>query len=76
MAWKTDEGSRVLFHHYNAPAHESVVVMYAVRDCGFKLIDQPPYSPDLAPSDKDRLRGNAAKKVKNQCSWPVGKVYN
>ena len=21
----------------------------AVRDCGFELVDHPPYSPDLAP---------------------------
>ena len=37
----------VLFHQDNAPAHKSVVAMAAVRDCVF----EPPYSPDLAPSD-------------------------
>ena len=26
-------------------------VMAAVRDCCFDLVDHPPYSPDLAPSD-------------------------
>ncbi|XP_030588657.1 histone-lysine N-methyltransferase SETMAR-like [Archocentrus centrarchus] len=41
----------VLFHRDNAPAHKSVLAMAAVRDCGFELIDHPPYSPDLAPSD-------------------------
>ena len=25
--------------------------MSTVHDCGFELIDHPPYSPDLAPSD-------------------------
>ena len=25
--------------------------MAAVHDCGFELVDHPPYSPDLAPSD-------------------------
>ena len=35
----------------NAPAHKSVVAMAAVRDCSFELVDHPPYSPDLAPSD-------------------------
>ena len=25
--------------------------MSAMHDCGFELIDHPPYSPDLAPSD-------------------------
>ena len=41
----------VLFHQDNAPAHKSVVAMAAVCDCGFKLVDHPPYSPDLAPPD-------------------------
>ena len=27
-----------------------VVAMVAVCDCGFELVDHPPYSPDLAPS--------------------------
>ena len=31
--------------------HTSMVAVAAVRDCGFELIDHPPYSPDLAPSD-------------------------
>ena len=41
----------VLLHQENAPAHKSLVAMSAVHDCGFELIDHPPYSPDLAPSD-------------------------
>ena len=41
----------VLFHQDNAPAHRSVVAMAAVHDCGFKVVNHPPYSPDLAPSD-------------------------
>lgn len=54
----------ILLHHDNAPAHTSHVAMAAIRDCGFQLLSQPPYSPDLAPSDyhlfrylKDSLRG-------------------
>ena len=39
----------VLFHQDNAPAHKSVIAMAALHDCGFKLLDHPPYSPDLAP---------------------------
>ena len=39
----------VLFH--NAPAHNSVVAMAVVHVCGFEMVDHPPYSPDLAPSD-------------------------
>uniref|UniRef100_A0A3Q0S4N0 Uncharacterized protein n=1 Tax=Amphilophus citrinellus TaxID=61819 RepID=A0A3Q0S4N0_AMPCI len=42
---------KVLFHQDNAPAHKSVLAMDAVCDCGFELVDHPPYSPDLAPSD-------------------------
>ena len=41
----------VLFHQDNAPAHKSVVAMAAVRDCGIEVVDHPPYSPELAPSD-------------------------
>ena len=41
----------VLFHQDNAPVHKSVIAMAAIHDCGFKLIEHPPYSPDLAPSD-------------------------
>ena len=38
--------------------------MTAIHDCGFEVLSQPPYSPDLAPSDfhlfrhlKESLRG-------------------
>jgi len=55
---------RVLLHQDNAPAHTSAVTMAAIRECGFELLSQPPYSPDRAPSDyrvfrslKDSLRG-------------------
>ena len=41
----------VLFHQDNAPAHKSTLAMAAIRECGFQLIEHPPYSPDLAPSD-------------------------
>ena len=41
----------ILFHHDNASACESVVALAAVHDCGFELVDHPPCSPDLAPSD-------------------------
>ena len=41
----------VLLHQDNAPALKSLVAMSAVHNCGFELIDHPPYSPDLATSD-------------------------
>ena len=36
----------VLFHQDNAPAHKSTVAMAANQ-----LVEHPPYSPDIAPSD-------------------------
>ena len=41
----------VLLHHDNAPAHISTVATAAIQDYGFKLLNHPPYSPDLAPPD-------------------------
>ena len=32
----------------NAPAHRSTVDMTAIQKCGFQLVKDPPYSPDLA----------------------------
>jgi len=56
----------VLLHQDNAPAHTAAVVMAAFPECGFELLSQPPYSPELAPSDyhvfrflKDSLRGQS-----------------
>ena len=40
----------VLFHKDNAPAHKSGC-NGCCGDCGFELIDHPPYFPDMAPSD-------------------------
>ena len=39
------------FHQGNALVHKYVVSLAALRDCLFKLVDHPPYSPDMAPSD-------------------------
>lgn len=54
----------VLFHQDNAPAHKAAVAMAAIQETGFELLEHPPYSPDLAPSDfylfprlKEHLRG-------------------
>ena len=41
----------VLLYQDSTPALKSLVAMSVVHDCGFELIDHPPYSPDLAPSD-------------------------
>lgn len=54
----------VLFHQDNAPVHKARVSITAILESGFELVDHPPYSPDLAPSDfflfpklKEHLRG-------------------
>ena len=41
----------VLFRQDNAPVHKAVIAMAAIHDCGFKLIEHPPYSTDMALSD-------------------------
>ncbi|XP_076062426.1 histone-lysine N-methyltransferase SETMAR-like [Oratosquilla oratoria] len=35
----------------NAPAHKSSMDIATLHDCGFQLVEHPPYSTDLAPSD-------------------------
>jgi histone-lysine N-methyltransferase SETMAR len=42
---------RIIFHQDNAPTHKSVLAMGKLRDLHYKLLEHPPYSPDLAPSD-------------------------
>lgn len=42
---------KVLFHHDNAPAHTSAIVVAKLLEIEFQLVSHPPYSPDLAPSD-------------------------
>lgn len=41
----------VLFLQDNAPAHKSLIALQKIDEIGFELVDHPPYSPDLAPSD-------------------------
>jgi len=41
----------VLFLQDNAPAHKAALTMAKLHELGFQLVDHPPYSPDLAPSD-------------------------
>jgi histone-lysine N-methyltransferase SETMAR len=40
-----------IFHQDNAPAHKGVLAMGKLRDMHNELLEHPPYSPDLAPSD-------------------------
>lgn len=41
----------VLLLQGNATAYKTPVAEKSVKDCGFEIMDHPPYSPDLAPSD-------------------------
>jgi hypothetical protein len=38
-------------HYDNAPSHTSLVVQQFLAEKNITVITQPPYSPDLAPSD-------------------------
>ncbi|XP_049819262.1 histone-lysine N-methyltransferase SETMAR-like [Aethina tumida] len=42
---------KVLFHQDNTPCHKSMKTMPKLHELGFELIQHPPYSTDLAPSD-------------------------
>jgi len=41
----------VLFLHDNALAHWALSTQKKLAYLGFQLLDHPPYSPDLPPSD-------------------------
>ena len=40
-----------IFHQDNASVHKSVLTMTKFKDLKYELLEHPPYSPDLAPSD-------------------------
>ena len=42
---------KVLFHQDNAPCHKSIAMMVKLHKLHFELLQQPPYSPDLALSN-------------------------
>jgi histone-lysine N-methyltransferase SETMAR len=55
---------KIIFHQDNAPAHKSVLTISKLTELKYELLEHPPYSPDLAPSDfhlfpnlKKALRG-------------------
>jgi len=41
----------VIVQHDNAPPHSARWTVERIEEVGWKLLSQPPYSPDLAPSD-------------------------
>jgi histone-lysine N-methyltransferase SETMAR len=42
---------KIIFHQHIAPTHKSVMAMEKLRDLHYELLEHPPYSPNLAPSD-------------------------
>ena len=53
-----------IFHQDNAPIHKAHATQDLLKMLGFRLLEHPPYSPDLAPCDfsifpylKKQLRG-------------------
>ena len=42
---------KIIFHQDNAPLHTSVIAMAKLHELRYELLQQPPYSPDLVPSD-------------------------
>ena len=41
----------LILHQDNAPAHRAWVVQDFLQESGIKILERPPYSPDLAPSN-------------------------
>jgi len=42
---------KVLLHYDNIRPHTAAATVETVQQLGFELLQHPPYSPDLAPSD-------------------------
>ena len=40
-----------MLHHDNAPAHNALSIRQFLAEKNVAVLDQPPYSPDLAPCD-------------------------
>ena len=52
---------KIIFHQDNAPANKSVLAMGKLRDLYYELLEHPPYSPDLAPSDLNEIADELAR---------------
>lgn len=42
---------RIIFHQDNAPAHRASITQEFLKNSPLEMMEHPPYSPDLAPSD-------------------------
>lgn len=48
--------SRIFFHQDNARPHTALQTVAKIEELGWTKINQPPYSPDIAPSDYHLFR--------------------
>lgn len=48
--WARRHGKVILLHD-NAPSHASKLVKETLKSLGWDILQHPPYSPELAPSD-------------------------
>ena len=48
---------RIIFHHDNARPHTAQKTKKLPQDLSWEVLDHPPYSPDIAPSDFHLFRG-------------------
>jgi histone-lysine N-methyltransferase SETMAR len=46
----------VVFHQDNARPHASEMTQQKIKEPNWEILDHPPYSPDLAPSDYHLIR--------------------
>lgn len=63
----------IWYHHDNASPHTAKITKEALADLGYKVLEQPPYSPDLAPSDYFLFR-DLYKQIGNQKFKNVNEV--
>jgi [histone H3]-lysine36 N-dimethyltransferase SETMAR len=45
------EKKKIIFHQDNAPVHKCSKALVKLKELHYRLLEHPPYSPDLAPSD-------------------------
>ena len=45
------ENNALVLHHDNAPAHSALSIQQFLAERNVPTLEQPPYSPDLAPCD-------------------------
>lgn len=71
-----------MLHHYNAPAHSSLLIRQFLAKNQTPVFPQPPYSPDLAPCDfflfpklKSMLKGRRFQTIDDINPLKHGGIY-